>query len=346
MASWHDKEDDILSEAKALQNAEIIVGRFSDWTKESVSAMIGNMWQESYVNPDYWAENNKAHSRNHGYGLVQWRMGVLKDWTDKEKKDMTDGDVQLDRIQYELDNGGQWIPVAKHGKMTFKEFTKSNKPVDELTEIFMHSYERPAEATADLANRVQFAKKVNDDVEGSDGGGKKWFTFPVPDPYRITQPYKPGQHFGIDVAGEKPGDTPEIYAIADGKVSKSYKSSTYGNVVFIEHEANGDKYESVYAHLSDRKVKKGSTVEQGDLVGRMGETGRADGVHLHFELHQPRWNYKKSDSVDPEDLLDKKFGGSGGGGNDEDKGKDQKKKTMSMMLTGTLGGFVYDKLKG
>lgn len=102
-----------------------------------------------------------------------------------------------------------------------------------------------------------------------------------------------GVHKGIDIAA---GAGSPIYAVDDGVVSKSYYSDTYGNVVFIKHK---NLFETVYAHLKSRNVAEGVTVEQGDVIGRMGNTGDSSGVHLHFEIHQHEWTYDKRNALDP-----------------------------------------------
>lgn len=91
--------------------------------------------------------------------------------------------------------------------------------------------------------------------------------------------YKP--HQGIDLRGPK--GTP-IYASGSGKVMIADDESLpggYGKVVVIQHPGG---WQSLYAHLDGFAVLAGDTVQQGDIIGAMGETGRASGVHLHFEL--------------------------------------------------------------
>ncbi|OYD06803.1 M23 family metallopeptidase [Paludifilum halophilum] len=124
----------------------------------------------------------------------------------------------------------------------------------------------------------------------------------------ITQ-YYGGNHYGIDIAR---GGTVAIKASAAGTVTRSYRSSSYGEVVFVEHTINGTSYETVYAHMrtDSRTVSVGDTVSQGQRLGYMGSTGDSTGQHLHFELHQPSWNINKSYSVDPLDYL----GDNGGSG--------------------------------
>lgn len=106
-----------------------------------------------------------------------------------------------------------------------------------------------------------------------------------------------GNHKGIDIAGKM--DTP-ILAVEDGQVVKSYYSTTYGNVVFIKHPSN---FVTVYAHLNKRLVSVGQPIRQGDMIGYMGKTGRATGIHLHFEAHQLEWRYDKRFAFNPEMLL-------------------------------------------
>lgn len=111
----------------------------------------------------------------------------------------------------------------------------------------------------------------------------------------VTDTYgtRHGHHKGIDIAAEFRAP---IHTVADGTVTKSYYSGTYGHVVFIKHNNN---LETVYAHLNKRKVREGQTVKQGDIIGEMGNTGDSSGVHLHFEIHKEKWTYSKENAVNP-----------------------------------------------
>lgn len=74
-----------------------------------------------------------------------------------------------------------------------------------------------------------------------------------------------------------------IYAAADGIVVEAKGTGAhnygYGNLVKIQHY-NGTT--TLYAHLNELSIKEGDKVSQGDLIGRMGNSGNADGCHLHF----------------------------------------------------------------
>ena len=95
-----------------------------------------------------------------------------------------------------------------------------------------------------------------------------------------TDPFtgKPANHTGIDFAG-KEGQT--IAAVADGVVSWSGDRYGYGIMVEINH---GGGYATRYAHNSENLVAVGDEVKKGQVVALMGETGRATGPNLHFEV--------------------------------------------------------------
>lgn len=91
-------------------------------------------------------------------------------------------------------------------------------------------------------------------------------------------------HRGIDIAA--PTGTP-IIAAAPGVVTYAdWNSGGYGNLVEIQHP-NGSL--TVYAHNSQILVREGQKVAQGELIAKMGSTGRSTGPHLHFEIH-PKGN--------------------------------------------------------
>lgn len=87
-------------------------------------------------------------------------------------------------------------------------------------------------------------------------------------------------HNGVDYAA--PSGTP-IFATADGTVSFIGAQRGYGNVVILQHHG---KYSTLYAHQRNfaKGLKKGSKVEQGQLIGYVGATGWATGPHLHYEF--------------------------------------------------------------
>ncbi|MCO4769072.1 MAG: M23 family metallopeptidase [Deltaproteobacteria bacterium] len=87
-------------------------------------------------------------------------------------------------------------------------------------------------------------------------------------------------HAGIDIAA--PRGTP-VVAPSDGHVVFAGYHTAYGNLVIIDH---GYGLSSKYAHLSRLHVRVGQRIAAGNLLGRVGSTGRSTGPHLHFEIHQ------------------------------------------------------------
>jgi murein DD-endopeptidase MepM/ murein hydrolase activator NlpD len=100
--------------------------------------------------------------------------------------------------------------------------------------------------------------------------------------YRTDPFYKVTKfHEGIDFTAAV--GTP-IYVTGDGVVSEAeYNSGGYGNKITINH---GYGYETVYAHLSKIKVKKGQRVKRGEVIGLMGNTGKSTAPHLHYEVRK------------------------------------------------------------
>lgn len=113
-------------------------------------------------------------------------------------------------------------------------------------------------------------------------------------------------HQGIDIA--QAGSVP-IRAAANGVVTRNQVLGTYGNVVMIVHKLDGKTYETNYAHLrSGSKMIVGQRVNQGDVIGYMGNTGSSTAQHLHFEIHDGRWSTGQPNAVDPEKLIGDVFG--------------------------------------
>ncbi len=85
-------------------------------------------------------------------------------------------------------------------------------------------------------------------------------------------------HEGLDIAANV--GTP-VVATADGVVARVKYSPTYGKMVILDH---GYGYRTVFAHNSKILVKAGQRIKRGDMVAKVGNTGRSTGSHLHYEL--------------------------------------------------------------
>jgi len=85
-------------------------------------------------------------------------------------------------------------------------------------------------------------------------------------------------HLGTDMAA--PSGTP-VRTVGEGTVDFAGVQNGYGNVVYVRH---ANQHVTVYAHLSRIDVRKGQSIDQGDVIGAVGATGWATGPHLHFEF--------------------------------------------------------------
>jgi len=117
--------------------------------------------------------------------------------------------------------------------------------------------------------------------------GKASFMFPLSIPTEITSifgwrihPISGDQRFhsGTDLGA--PEGTPVLAAVS-GQVVTADLLGGYGLTVILQHEKGTQ--ESLYAHMSQIFVKPGDKVEQGNVIGRVGNTGNSTGPHLHFE---------------------------------------------------------------
>lgn len=127
---------------------------------------------------------------------------------------------------------------------------------------------------------------VADDTVPSAG---KMFIFPTLG--KITQNFS-GYHYGIDIGNRS---QPDIWAGASGTIEKTNNGcgsrtpkcgGGYGNYVIIDH---GNGYKTLYAHMAKLYVTEGQTVQQGEVLGQMGNSGNVHGptgIHLHWEVWQ------------------------------------------------------------
>lgn len=176
MSDWVVNESGTIDFPGMENNAGIIRTYFenSGWTINAISAIIGNMQAESGINPGRW-ENDNVGNLAGGFGLVQWTPATrVQNWIYETygNTDYTNGDYQLDRIIYELDNGLDYYPTNCF-KETFHEWTVSNKKPGYLAAAFLCNYERAANTgwSAQI-KRARFAESWYQYLTGENPG--KW----------------------------------------------------------------------------------------------------------------------------------------------------------------------------
>lgn len=130
-------------------------------------------------------------------------------------------------------------------------------------------------------NDVPIRKPVSGEIDMSSGFGMRM------DPFLRS----PAMHTGLDMRGDT-GDP--VRATANGTVTIAGVNGGYGKLVEIEH-SNG--LATRYGHLSSIDVRVGQTVKIGQIIGKIGSTGRSTGPHLHYETRVD------GDAVDPQKYL-------------------------------------------
>jgi len=102
---------------------------------------------------------------------------------------------------------------------------------------------------------------------------------------------RPAMHTGLDLHGET-GDV--VHATADGTVTAAGWSGGYGRMVDIDH---GNGLSTRYGHLSSIDVRVGQSIRTGQIIGKVGSTGRSTGPHLHYETRL------RGEAIDPQKFL-------------------------------------------
>jgi len=301
--SWISPFQKLLTETQSLNNAQLVVNHFAgtDWSRESLSAMIGNMRHESTVNPNMY-ELGYAWGDNRGFGLVQWTpRSKYWDWAVRQGLEPRSGESQLARIDYEVENNIQWIAKATvFNGLTFAEFRSNSRglTIAELTEAFMWGYERP-NATAgrnSLPSRIAFAERVNNELDWSGTGGGGGGTgcanlaqFPM-DYLYVTQGEN-GDFSHVDsLAMDFVGPTPRYPYFApfdcecigrnDSEAILTYKS--IGSVYCVDGNARNIVFRCI--HDENLLYNVGDIVMKGELLGATGNAGNSAGDHLHLDV--------------------------------------------------------------
>ena len=103
--------------------------------------------------------------------------------------------------------------------------------------------------------------------------------------------HRPAMHTGLDMRGDV-GDA--VHVTAAGRVTIAGREGGYGNMIEVNH---GNGFATRYGHLSEIDVKVGQTVHIGQVIGKVGSTGRSTGPHLHYETRID------GEAVDPQKFL-------------------------------------------
>ncbi len=202
-----------------------------------------------------------------------FKNSIYKNFYDVFKKKL-DGSKNLDTIYYKVKKGDTLTNILEKKLEKFnisinkKEFNKLIFKVAKENNIKNPNLIYPGQIL-----KIKLPLKSFHSVDLPVNGVITSNYGPRLDPFTKTIRF----HYGVDIAA--PIGTP-IKSTISGKVIFSGKLKGYGNVVIIK---NGDVI-TKYAHNSVNFVKKGDIIHKGDIIAKVGSTGRSTGPHVHYEV--------------------------------------------------------------
>lgn len=219
--------------------------------------------------------------------IVEQDKKILKE-LDENKKDIIETEKTLsdkkqiqEDLKVSLQENNEKVKADKIKLEDLKD--ELEKEEDSLEqELEKIAAESAAKKEAELLAKQEFQN--SDNLSGTVISSGSW---PVPGHTRLSSTYgyrihpvlhTKKIHTGLDIPAPK--GTPAV-ATDSGTVIFAGRKGTYGNTVMIQHD---DGRVSLYAHNDKLLVSKGQKVQKGQVVSKIGTTGRSTGPHLHFEI--------------------------------------------------------------
>lgn len=192
---------------------------------------------------------------------------------------------QVVQLQEELDVSAKYIKQLNKKITEDRNLVSSSKTNEEKIQALKDTYmeEQYKDVNKDSKNVIQYdeQRRFLPDI------------IPVKGNYAISQRFSE-KHPALDFAA--PAGS-EVVAVAAGEILSVYYDEIYGNVIMIDHF---NEYATLYAHLATTFFESNNTVEKGETIALVGNTGNSSAPHLHFEIMFDGSN------VDPEDHIDVK----------------------------------------
>lgn len=196
---WIDSSSsrDVLSWQQMLSNASYFRNyanaNYGSWTLNAIAGMLGNIRYEGVMNPSQW-QYGLNKSENGGYGLCQWTPATkLLNWIPAGES-RTAMKPQIDRINFEAENGGQWITTSKY-PMSFDSFLHSDAEPEYLASVWLYNYERPKHPQDTESYRKSMARTFYDYLYNEEPGPT-----PPPDPPEPPTPPVYDKRKGMSIA--------------------------------------------------------------------------------------------------------------------------------------------------
>ena len=243
--SFNIKKDELKKNKKIFINLNKTIDESIKATAE-LKMLNYNLALQKEKEKYYYELNNKV--RNSTLDILEKKINFLENiFTKTRAYDLSN----LDNIKNENEIGGPLEIENKENKVAFAIYDRAAR-FELLREILLS---------------VPLAAPIEKYYITSSYGYRK-------DPYTKRRAF----HKGIDLGAAWGSD---IVSTASGKISFVGNYGSYGKSVFIDH---GNGIQTRYAHLSKILVEKGEIVDLGKIIGKIGNTGRSTGKHLHYEI--------------------------------------------------------------
>lgn len=263
----------------------------------AIAGILGNLQQESGFNP---SASNGSH-----FGIAQWDGGRWGRFRTLAQKNGW-GDVNLISAQAKY---LAWeIKTGKGG--TTVQRMNATSGVRGAVDRFEGEFERSGRSK--MENRHSYAQSfvgkpiLNVDAGDADPRTLTWVPAVgrnVSKGFTGSGNYASGNHSGTDIGGGSGGQKIVWAPPVEGKVigrglagggGKGAQGTAYGNHVIIK-DSKGRTW--LLAHMATEPPKIGTVLQQGDMIGKVGATGHANGAHLHIEQTEPNVPYRSGGPV-------------------------------------------------
>lgn len=290
--------------SKISEEIETANGRIKELNEEyeKVQEEIKQLKQNISDNEESLGARLKVINNNYTLGYIKVILSsntisdflnniyIVKEVVAQDKqllKDLESDKSEIEDKQKTLENNKEQVKSIKDNLIKDKENLDNDK--DELKKL-KKKLVKEEEALEEKLQKIaaeNSSAKMNTEVSSSSNAVISNGSWPVPGYSRVSSPFGyrihpvlgvKKLHTGIDIPA--PTGTPAV-AVANGTVIYSGVQGTYGNTVMIKHD-NG--LVSLYAHNSSLVVRVGDKVKKGQVVSKIGSTGRSTGPHLHFEI--------------------------------------------------------------
>ena len=178
-----------LSQSEMENNATIIYYELKSrgWGKNAIAGILGNMQQESTINPACWQSLDYGNT-SLGYGLVQWTPSTnYTNWANANGYDITNGNYQLKWIDELTVSEGQWISTSAY-PISFANYKVCTESVEYCVTAFLKNFERAG--TEKLEERITYGNYWYAFIQSLPSGGGTITPTPPPDtPKWIKKPH-------------------------------------------------------------------------------------------------------------------------------------------------------------